>query len=446
MSGSESNKKEVPEEFSRVIKDFVNDIKITFPEYLPIINKWWKDSSNFDYIEEEEERTKAIQQAEKTSTGILFSFCQKKYPVKFFEILYQNEEIFKEDSTVDTEFLPHIHFKDLWQFDITDKTRETIWKYLQLIMFSIINTIDNKEAFGDSAKLFEAINDGDFKNKLEETMTKMQEIFNMKSFGGDDNDASDGIGGADKGNDNTDGMGTNFGSNMNMDDLPNPADLHDHIAGMLEGKLGKLAKEIAEETAENLDLGIDMDGSSDMKDVFNKLVKNPGKLMGLVKNVGEKLDTRIKSGEIKESELIAEATEIMNRMKNMPGMDGIQEMLSKMGMSASGLGKGGKVNYGAMEAELNKKMKLAKMKERMHAKSEMNKVAKEAQYQEQQQQSTSKPAMSEEELIALFSKGEKAEKTPRTANPNNQSSSQTPVQNTSNSSGKSKNNKKKGKK
>ena len=438
MSESDSNKKEVPEEFSKVIKDFVNDIKITFPEYLPIINKWWKDSSNFDYIEEEEERTKAIQQSEKTSIGILFSFCQKKYPVKFFEILYQNEEIFKEDSVVDTEFLPHIHFKDLWQFDITDKTRETIWKYLQLIMFSIINTIDNKEAFGDSAKLFEAINDGDFKNKLEETMTKMQDIFNMKTSGGDDNDGTDGV----DGNDGGDGMGTNFGSNMNMGDLPNPADLHDHITGMLEGKLGKLAKEIAEETAENLDLGIDMDGSADMKDVFNKLVKNPGKLMGLVKNVGEKLDTRIKSGEIKESELIAEATEIMNRMKNMPGMDGIQEMLSKMGMSASGLGKGGKVNYGAMEAELNKKMRLAKMKERMHAKSEMNKAAKEA--QGQQQQTTSKPAMSEEELIALFSKGEKAEKTPRNANPNNQSSIQVPVQNTV--TGKSKNNKKKGKK
>lgn len=437
MSESEPNKKEVPEEFSKVIKDFVNDIKITFPEYLPIINKWWKDSSTFDYIEEEEERTKAIQQSEKTSTGILFSFCQKKYPVKFFEILYQNEEIFKEDSTVDTEFLPHIHFKDLWQFDITDKTRETIWKYLQLIMFSIINTIDNKEAFGDSAKLFEAINEGDFKNKLEETMIKMQEIFNMKSSGLDEAN-----GDGDSTNENADGMGTNFGSNMNMGDLPNPGDLHDHITGMLDGKLGKLAKEIAEETAENLDLGIDMDGSTDMKDVFNKLVKNPGKLMGLVKNVGEKLDTRIKSGEIKESELIAEATEIMNKMKNMPGMDGIQEMLSKMGMSASGLGKGGKVNYGAMEAELNKKMRIAKMKERMHAKSEINKAAKEAQAQSQEQQSTNKPAMSEEELVALFSKGEKAEKTPRTANPNNQQS----LQNTNTTSSKPKNNKKKGKK
>ena len=444
MSVPEPNKKEVPEEFSKVMKDFVNDIRVTFPEYSPIINKWWKEPSNFDYIDEEEERKKAIQASEKTSINILFSFCQKKYPLKFFEILYQNEEIFKEDSSVDTEFLPHIHFKDLWQFDITEKTRETIWKYLQLIMFSIINTIENKEAFGDSAKLFEAINESDFKNKLEETLSKMQDIFNMKSSEDDedcedDSDAHD----TDDNSNNKGGMGSNFGSNLNMGDLPNPEHLHDHITGMLEGKLGKLAKEIAEETAENLDLGIDVDGSTDMKDVFNKIVKNPGKLMNLVKNVGEKLDTRIKSGEIKESELIAEATEIMNKMKNMPGMDGIQEMLSKMGMSASGLGKGGKVNYGAMEAELNKKMRLAKMKERMHAKSEMNKAAKEAQTQ-QQQQSTSKPAMSEEDLIALFSKGEKAEKTPRNANPNSANSGVS-IGNESQAS-KPKNKKKKGKK
>jgi hypothetical protein len=435
MSDTESIKKEIPEEFSKVIKDFINDIKITFPEYSPIINKWWKDQSNFDYIDEEEERMKAIKESEKTSINILFSFCQKKYPVKFFEILYQNDDIFKEDSNVDTEFLPHIHFKDLWNFDISEKTRETIWKYLQLILFSIINTIENKEAFGDSAKLFEAINETDFKNKLEETMTKMQEIFNMKTFNDDNNSEDD-----DNKHDNKNNMGETFGSNLNMGDLPNPSDLHDHITGMLEGKLGKLAKEIAEETAENLDLGMDLNGSADMKDVFNKIIKNPGKLMGLVKNVGEKLDTRIKSGEIKESELIAEATEIMNKMKNMPGMDGIQEMLSKMGMSASGLGKGGKVNYGAMEAELNKKMRLAKMKERMHAKSEMNKAMKEAQ-QNQQQQTSSKPAMTEEELIALFSKSEKAEKTPRNANPNNVINTNE-VQQTN----KPKNKKKKGKK
>jgi hypothetical protein len=57
--------------------------------------------------------------------------------------------------------------------------------------------------------------------------------------------------------------------------------------------------------------------------------------------------------------------------------------------------------------------------------------------------------MSEEELIALFSKGEKAEKSPRAANPNNQASVQNTNANTNTnttSSTKSKNNKKKGKK
>jgi enoyl-[acyl-carrier-protein] reductase (NADH) len=53
---------------------------------------------------------------------------------------------------------------------------------------------------------------------------------------------------------------------------------------MLDGKLGKLAKEIAEETAAGLN--IEMDDATDMKSVFNNLIKNPGKLMGLVKSVG----------------------------------------------------------------------------------------------------------------------------------------------------------------
>ena len=148
---------EIPEQFTKIISDFIRDMKRTFPEYLPIINKWWKDKKNFDYIEEEEERLKTIEKYEKTCVKILFSFCQKKYPPRFFEILYQNEEIFNEKSTIDTEFLPHIHFKDLWQFDISENTKNTIWKYLQLILFSIIKTVNNKEVFGDTAKIFLSI-------------------------------------------------------------------------------------------------------------------------------------------------------------------------------------------------------------------------------------------------------------------------------------------------
>ena len=86
-----------------------------------------------------------------------------------------------------------------------------------------------------------------------------------------------------------------------------------------------------------------------------------------------------------------------------------------------------------MEAHLNRNMKTAKMKERIKSKAEANAKAKE---QEAASSSTmdAKPAISEEELLKIFSTGEKVEKTPRGAKP--------PPQNTNNSSGK----KKKGKK
>ena len=293
-----------------------------------------------------------------------------------------------------------IFFKYIWNFEISDKTRETIWKYLQLILFSIVSTIDNKDAFGDSAKLFEAINEDDFKNKLEETLNGMQNLFDMSASNFTENF----------------GNFSNFenlGSNLNMDDMPNANDLHDHITGMLDGKLGKLAKEIAEETA--ADLNMDMENMTDMKDVFNKLVKNPTKLMGLVKNVGNKLESKIKSGDIKESELIAEASEMMSKMKNMPGMENIQSMLGKMGMP--NMGKGVKLNTGAMEAQMNKNMKTAQMKERMRAKAEASRLAKEQAAQMNQTQTQTVPKVSEEEIIKMFSLGEKPEKTPRGAKP-----------------------------
>jgi hypothetical protein len=299
--------------------------------------------------------------------------------------------MFKEDSEIDTEFFPKIHFKNLWQCDISDKTRETIWKYLQLILFSIIGTLDNKEAFGDTAKLFEAINEDDFKNKLQETLSQMQDLFDLPE-------------------------GENIGESfLNKNDLPNAEQINEHITGMLDGKIGQLAREIAEETASNLN--IDFDGANDVKDVFTKLVKNPSKLMGLIKNIGDKLDSKLKSGELKESEMIQEATEIMNKMKNMPGMGNIQSMLSKMGMG--GL-SGGKVNTAAMEAQLNQRLKMAKTKERIRAKAEANAKAKaeaEAILKSQSQMPNNIPSVTEEELIKIFNNEEKIEKTPRGAKP-----------------------------
>jgi hypothetical protein len=387
----------IPEEFSKVIRDFVCDLRITFPEYGGFIDKWWKSRDHFNYIDEEEERNVAYDKAEKQSMHILFNFCRKKLPPRFFDILYQNEEIFKEDSEVDTEFFPNIHFKNLWQSNISDKTKGTIWKYLQLVLFSIVGTLDNKDSFGDTAKLFETINQDDFKTKLQDTLGQMQGLFDTSV-----NDIS----------------GNSFSEKTH--DLPNADQINDHISEMLDGKLGQIAREIAEETAANLNM--DFEGATDMKDVFNTLVQNPTKLTGLIKTVGEKIDAKFKSGELNETEMLKEASELMNKMKNMPGMGNIQSMLNKMGMG--GLGK---VNTAAMEAKLNQNLKLATTKDRIRAKAEANAKAKALAAASAVKSETSikvnplttNTVLTDEEIIKIFGSGEKdkVERTPRGSKP-----------------------------
>jgi hypothetical protein len=372
---------EIPEEFVKIIRDFTEDLKNTFPEYVPCIEKWWKTKESFNHIEEEEDRIKLYEKAEKKSIKLVFDFCRKKLPPRFFEILYQNDEMFKEDSNVDTEFLPRLHFKNLWNCDISEKTRETLWKYLQLLLFSIVGTLDDKNMLGDSAKLFEAISGEDFKGKLSEVMKQIETLFDA--------------------------------SNSNLTEgLPNAEEINEHMSGILDGKIGQIAREIAEETANELNLDTAMGGVTDMKDAFTLLMKNPSKMMSIMKNVSDKLDSKLKSGELKESEMIEEATEIMNKMKNIPGMGNIQSLVSQMG-----LGNLGKIDTNAMNAKLNQKMKMAKTKERIRAKAEANAKAKalEKLMAEKNKNTTTLPknALSEDELVKLFNKAEKIEKTPR---------------------------------
>jgi hypothetical protein len=288
-NSKEEVEKKIPEEFQKIAKDFVRDILNTFPEYEPIVNKWWSrepTEENFRF---------------------LFKHCQSVFPERFMDILYQNIEIFSHDSAVNTDFLPGISFKYLWNSDISDKTKDTIMKYLQLILLSIIGSIHKKEAFGNTAKLFENINEEEFKDKLQETLEKMQEIFEK--------------------NDSEEGESKNSEQKeFNLGDLPNANDIHRHITGMMDGKLGQLAREIAEETADEFNM--DIDNVTDTNEVFQNLFKNPGKMMNLVKNVGDKLESRLKSGDIKESELFEEASDLMKKMKNMPGMDNIQSLIN----------------------------------------------------------------------------------------------------------------------
>ena len=397
-----SSKKQIPDEFKKVIFEFLGDISNTFPEYKNTLGLFLDSNGiNISSAEPESDTQKVV--------SILYEYCSKVYPERFFDILYKNEKLFdknvSEYANVNTHFLPNIDFSVLWKTEgISDATRETIWKYLQLILMTIITNIEDRKSFGDAANLFEAINEDELRNKLEETIQQMYSMFegvnanananantnanaNANATASESGSQPDASASSEQASGSGSEEGFNFfdwAKNMNKsgdgsaaEPNANAESIHDHISHILNGKIGKLAKEIAEETAKDVDFDMEFGRESgenmDFKNVFQKMFKNPGKLMSLVKNVGSKLDQKFKSGEIKESELMQEASDLLSKMKGMPGMNNLADMLNKMGMGGMMGGMGGgnnksKVNIGAMQSHLQRNMKLSQMKERMQQK------------------------------------------------------------------------------
>ena len=340
------NKKVIDSEtiktFKSILKEFVNDIYISFPEFNELIDN---DISLSVFVQDKQTQNLDDKTVE------LLKYCCDIYPCRFFDILYKNEDIFKNDELnkdFNCYFLPNLDFKKLWPLIDSENTKNTIWKYLQIILFTCSKNIEGSDSFGEAAKLFEAIDENDLFKKLEETIGEMGDIFDLSE-------------------------------NMNFNEdvsgvMPDVFGLHEHLKGILEGNLGKLAHEIAEETAQ--ELHNDMSGSETVGDIFQKLMKNPQKLLNMIKKVGSKLDEKLKSGEIKESELMKEASELMEKMKKMPGMGGMDKILSKMGVP------GGKnLNFGAMQSRMKTNIKTATQRERMLKKLEENKKRRELEQQ-----------------------------------------------------------------
>lgn len=280
-------------EFEKIITDFVIDMKTSFPEYEKIIEKWWKGGSNMEF---------------------LHNYCLKIYPDKFEEILYKSEELFQVGSQ--SEFLPGISFTHIWNYDdISDKNKDKIWNYLQMIMIAIVDEFRDNNNIVDSTNnqnnhLLDTFQSKEFNEKLTETINSLQQQLQQEKLLEEKEQEEQ------------------EGKNKKQREIDNEAHSKT-FETLMDTKLANLAKEIAEETT--IDFQDGMENIKDVNGVFEHILKDPAKLMNIVKNVGAKLDDKMKKGDLNETELLSEAASLMNRMKDIPGMQNIQEMMKKMG-------------------------------------------------------------------------------------------------------------------
>ena len=71
----------------------------------------------------------------------------------------------------------------------------------------------------------------------------------------------------------------------------------------MEGKLGKLAKELTEEfTGDLKDVFDENEDTKDksIKEIMAQLMKDPKKLMGIMKKITDKLQNKMQSGDISQ--------------------------------------------------------------------------------------------------------------------------------------------------
>jgi len=290
----------IPPNFYKVVKDFIRDILGTFPELETSLTTEMKHIHTTTI-------TDPLDESLCKSYNLVYDHVLKEFPLRFFDILYEKPELFQESRF----FLPGIDFKTLWNENITEKTKNIIWKYLKLILLMIHG------GEGEHSKLFENINMDELKEKINESMKDIHNFFDTEN-------------------------------------VPNPEDMKEHLNGLMNGKIGSLAKEIAEES-----IG-DINDPAVADTAFKNMFSNPTQMVGLMHNIGDKIDKKIKSGDIKESELMEEAMDMIGKMKDMPGMKHFEQMFNKFG--------GGKMDLSAMQSQMNAKLSQAKLKERLQNK------------------------------------------------------------------------------
>jgi hypothetical protein len=291
--------------FTTVICDLVADLATTFPEYTPLVAKWWKPEG----------------QGRENSIKFIRKFCTTQMSPLFLNIMYRDEA-----SLQALEVLPRIYFKDLWLNSDAD-TQEVLWKYLGLIVVCVSQGGDSNVAAEEALRNFaDSINPEELQAKLEEAVRGLP---------------------------------------------PGDQDQEDTVKRLLEpflgGKLGKMALEMVDEMKEDFE---GLAESASMQDALKAVTQNPQKLMGLAKKMNAKMDQKIKAGEISESEIRQEATEMLGRFQDMPG---IGEMLRGFGGTRKE-----KPNVPAMEAKLDQLKRQEATKLRMR-----NNVNKKKQQQQQ---------------------------------------------------------------
>ena len=312
---------EVETQLFGIFNDFIRDLSKTFPEIKSCLYR------NYEGCLTDVDDKK---------------LCDLPKLNRFLELIGDYEKMITDKNLeffdLEVEFLEEISFKLLWTKNISNKTRESIWKYLQTFQLININ-------LRSSQQLKDALSQIGTDTEMEVDRSTAKDLKKMKKL-------SDSV----------------------KEEVKGESELDDMLGGLMDGGIGDIAKEVAKSMdIENMFGNID--GNSNPMEIMAQMM-NPEKMGSIFNNINSVMEQKMESGELTKDSLKSEAEGMMGKMgdnpmfKNM--MQGMEPAMQQ-GMNATGSdGSAGSESTGsagsAESSELTREEKQKRLREKINEK------------------------------------------------------------------------------
>ena len=268
-----------------VFKSFISDIVKVFPEYSNSIHITYGSLLELEPCKIEDNE-------------LIQEFLERVHKLNK-KITNKDETIFTEDSLI----LTSISMKELWSQNISYKTKETIWKYLQTFCLLSLNHKSNIEL---QVALSNLNDDKTIEIKDKKVASDVKKIKKM----------AENI---------QEPIAEDVESKNETSNIPGPDNPFAAIEQMINSsEIGKIAKEVSE----SLDIESMLGNSDDIQDpmaIMQKLMTSGGmsKIMG---SIHEVVNMKVDSGELNNESMKGEAEGIYKNMGNNPLFQAMNQM------------------------------------------------------------------------------------------------------------------------
>ena len=301
---------EVENQLFSLFSDFIRDMSKTYPEIKSCLYRNYED---------------CLLDGDK-------SLSDMPKLEKFMGLIGEHEKMITDKNLeffdLEVDFLEEISFKLLWTKNISNKTRESIWKYLQT--FQIINiNLRSSQQLKDALSQIGTDTEVKVDRKTAKDLNKLKKL-------------SESVKGEVK---------------------EEESDLDQMLGPLMESGIGDIAKEVAK-TMDIEKMFGSIDENSNPMELMAQMM-NPEKMGSIFQNINSVMEQKMDSGELTKEGLKGEAEGMMGKLSDNPMF---KNMMDGLGPTMDQSSSEGDNNSQPVPEELTKEEKQKKLREKINEK------------------------------------------------------------------------------